>query len=239
MDLRNTLLFLALVQVGFASSADKLLYEAVWKRDLQKAKEAVARGANVNYKTPYDEDFPLGIAAYLGDLRMVLFLLNMGAHVNLAKKGGWNALMAAADEGHLKIVQLLITKGAAVDSKTAMGRSVLMRAAYQGQTEIVRYLLRQGANPNAQDNEGTTALMLAAQNGHEDVVHLLLARGARVELVNQKGKRAIDYAREYVHKHYILMGKEYRGRLLELLGMEKRKTEIPKGKGQEKKRLYF
>lgn len=195
--MRKFILFFIFLASLYADNPNEHLIDAVLANNLNEAKKAVALGADVNYKTPGDEYFPLGLAARFGYMRMVLFLLNMGADVNLCKTGGWNALMAAADEGHLKIVQLLVTKGANVNSQTKMGRTVLMRAAYHGRDEVVRYLISKGAEVNAQDKEGTTALMLAAQQGQVETIRVLLQNKADPNIVNHKGKTAVDYAKEY------------------------------------------
>ena len=129
-------------------------------------------------QAPTPVDCELFVAAEDGDLGRVRAALAAGARIDIAAKGGWEALMYAVNRGDPAIVQLLIKRGAnpnrredmlgsrsvepcaADDSRGVVstdGRTPLMTAAAWGYTEIVRVLLEAGADPLLHDAEGKTA----------------------------------------------------------------------------------
>jgi hypothetical protein len=129
-------------------------------------------------QAPSPVDCELFVAAEAGDLGRVQAALAAGARVDIAAKGGWEALMYAVNRGDPAIVQLLIRRGANPDRRedklgsrsvepcaaddsrgvvSTNGRTPLMTAAVWGYTEIVRVLLEAGADPLLHDAEGKTA----------------------------------------------------------------------------------
>ena len=129
-------------------------------------------------QAPTPVDCELFVAAEDGDLGRVRAALAAGARIDIAAKGGWEALMYAVNRGDPAIVQLLLQRGAnpnrredmlgsrsvepcaADDSRGVVstdGRTPLMTAAVWGYTEIVRVLLEAGADPLLHDAEGKTA----------------------------------------------------------------------------------
>jgi hypothetical protein len=126
--------------------------------------------------TPVDCD--LFVAAEDGDLGRVQAALAAGARIDIAAKGGWEALMYAVNRGDPAIVRLLLQRGAnpnrredmlgsrsvdpcaADDSRGSVstdGRTPLMTAAVWGYAEVVRVLLEAGADPLLHDADGKTA----------------------------------------------------------------------------------
>ena len=129
-------------------------------------------------QAPTPVDCELFVAAEDGDLGRVQAALAAGARIDIAAKGGWEALMYAVYRGDPAIVQLLIQRGAnpnrpedmlgsrsvepcaADDSRGSVstdGRTPLMTAAVSGNAEVVRMLLEAGADPLLRDAEGETA----------------------------------------------------------------------------------
>jgi len=72
------------------------LVSAVIANDLDRAKAAIARGADVNAKALDVDMTPLIVAASAGGQPMVEWLLEKGADVNAANKAGQTALILAA-----------------------------------------------------------------------------------------------------------------------------------------------
>jgi hypothetical protein len=129
-------------------------------------------------QVPSPVDCELFVAAEAGDLGRVQAALAAGARIDIAAKGGWEALMYAVNRGDPAIVRLLIERGAnpdqredtlglrnvepcAVDDSRGVvstnGRTPLMTAAVWGYTEIVRELLEADADPLLRDDDGKTA----------------------------------------------------------------------------------
>ncbi|XP_030384815.1 myotrophin [Scaptodrosophila lebanonensis] len=81
--------------------------------------------------------FPLHYAADFGQLKVLKFLIEMGADVNKSDKHGITPLLAAVWEGHTSCVQLLLEKGANKNGSTPDGQSYLEAA----EKEEIRNLL--------------------------------------------------------------------------------------------------
>ena len=121
------------------------LVSAVMANDLDRAKAAIARGADVNAKALGVDMTPLIVAASAGGQPMVEWLLEKGADVNAANKAGQTALILAASGGRTAIVRLLLDKGANPGAKTIGGQTALEMAAHEGRTEVVALLTEKGA----------------------------------------------------------------------------------------------
>jgi ankyrin repeat protein len=79
-------------------------------------------------------------AASLGDLQLLVVLLDGGLSPEAATSGGWTALHAAAKAGQLEAMQLLIQRGAPVEARTLEGYVPLHSAARAGQTSAMQPL---------------------------------------------------------------------------------------------------
>ncbi|MBQ7170379.1 MAG: ankyrin repeat domain-containing protein [Synergistaceae bacterium] len=113
--------------------SDNDFVELCGSGNVQKVKEAIMNGANVNAKIDYgDTAFNYGVTG----------------------------LMSAAMKGDTETAELLLKHGADVN-KDGYDMTALMHATFYGHTEIAELLLKYGANINAKDWEGNTALMYA------------------------------------------------------------------------------
>lgn len=142
---------------------------------LKVAKLLLARGADVNASadTGYTA---LHVAAGLGQLEMVDFLLENGADINARDTRG-TPLQAAVLLGDESVVARLIDGNADLDGALfTIGRVRVYKPAH---TEIVRRLLVAGANPNEEKRLGVTAFDKVVRRG-EDPTFLLILHGADV-----------------------------------------------------------
>ena len=153
-------------------SAEKFLFHAATKGDLNAVQELLKDGADVNGK-PGDAT-ALSAAALSGHTDVVHILLAAGADPNTTCYA-WKstALSVAASRGYPAIVADLIKYGADVNACGDTGWSALMLAAYNGHKEIVQQLLDYGANQGLKANKGETALSLAKQKKRAAIVELL------------------------------------------------------------------
>uniref|UniRef100_A0A6A7FWT7 Myotrophin-like n=1 Tax=Hirondellea gigas TaxID=1518452 RepID=A0A6A7FWT7_9CRUS len=104
--------------------------------DLEKVKEAVEKGINVN--DAIDGRLPVCLASDYGQLDVLNFLLSSGADVEVTDKFGVSPLLAAIFEGHTKCVQSLLQAGARKDGKAPDGSSYLDNA----EKDEIKALLR-------------------------------------------------------------------------------------------------
>ena len=124
---------------------------------------------------------PLHLAAALGQVEVVRWLLQHGADANVATKFE-TPLQFAAMCGSTEIINLLVASGAKLDDIDAPNISItreyyspLTTAAGFGRLEAVRLLLDKGT-PIESGNP--SPLYMAAAGGHTEIFNLLLERGA-------------------------------------------------------------
>ena len=119
------------------------LMEASQLGVLPAVQALVELGIDVNESRDQNDptEVALGIAAALGHVDVVEWLLNHDAEVNIKWKGQQTCfpLFGAARHGHVEIVKLLIDRGANTDF-IWNGRNVVMEASTYGKKEVVEYL---------------------------------------------------------------------------------------------------
>ncbi len=177
---------------------DEDFITAVERRDWARIQQLLDSGANINARSRINRYYALKFAVLWSDPKLVTFLLDKGADINLTDDGDDTALMEAAnshDPQNKVIVKLLLDRGANVH---ASGTRALLNAAKEGGPEVVQLLLQKGADPNARnivkhagDWAGDTALMYAVQGDFVEAVRLLLAAGADVRAVNESGQTVL------------------------------------------------
>jgi len=151
------------------------LRSGVFDGDLEKVKDALDKGADVNTKDVLTGRNVLMLAADKGKKEMVELLLNESADVNARSEGRWTVLMIAAEGGYGDIVELLIENGAEVDAENTNGKTALMRAIERGHRNVVDLLINRGADvlqviENELNREHVTSTrMLVEKKGLEGV----------------------------------------------------------------------
>ncbi|MFC1842512.1 ankyrin repeat domain-containing protein [Candidatus Dependentiae bacterium] len=116
---------------------NKRLLKACKSGNLEKIKELIKDGANINGMTQdFIENFtPLHIAVHKGNIKIVKYLVESGANINLP--GGLEDRVPAfyaALKGCYKIVQYLVDQG----SKSEIYSQVILRSSV-GNKNLVRY----------------------------------------------------------------------------------------------------
>jgi ankyrin repeat protein len=119
---------------------------------------------------------PLMRAAKHGDHKAVALLLEAGADVSLAARGG-TALMYASGLGR---------------GQSAFAEDV---GAEPDFLETVKLLLARGAEVNAANPQGGTPAHFAAQAGFDTVIQLLAQHGAALDVPDKQGRAPADLAR--------------------------------------------
>ena len=105
-------------------------------------------------------------ASIAGHLKVVQFLVDKGANVNLKAGSDVNAVWLAAGEGKADVLQYLIKKDADVTAKRMDGIGALASAAVAGHEDVVKVLLKnKDVDVNESDNEGLTPVMNVCEHG--------------------------------------------------------------------------
>ena len=143
---------------------NKELLDAARRGELDKVKQLLDAGADVNYR---DEDVitPLMFAVTSEHLDIVNELIRRGADITTVDRNGATALHLAAAYGHVDILK-----------------------------KIIDTHLAERDHLNAQDNHGQTALHMAAEGGMVNSVMLLLQKGADATILDDDGNTAYDLA---------------------------------------------
>ncbi len=179
----KTVLFLGLAMgaPGIATAqivAENPLVIAVESGDIAAVEQELLAGLSANERSIRGVP-ALVVAARVADVRMVEFLLERGARVDVpARKDGMTALAEAAERGRADIAQVLIDAGADPDKWTKNGDTPMLIAARRGHAGVVEVLIAAGAYVNDTDRTGRTPLMLAEERNHQQVTRLLRDAGA-------------------------------------------------------------
>ena len=125
---------------------------------IEKAKDLISKGADVNYKSEPKGDFPLLVCARKGYDEMAALLINSGADVNLANNYGTTALMAAARHDNAKLCTVLIRLGADVNASCKDGDTALFSAKMHGNDDCVKLLVQHNACLYHKNEKGESVL---------------------------------------------------------------------------------
>jgi len=190
------------------------LYEAIYRNDLAKTREAIARGADVN--AVYDRDSMLcwALRSENPDITK-LMLQSPGVDVNKRSAsydawGEWERtpLILAAHMGQAKSVSLLLQMGANVNAKDrtdstpeSRGNTALIKAAQRGHADVIQVLVTQGKGMdiNAQTKDGQSSLWFISEYEDLATLKLLHEHGARIDIADNSGQSVL--VTTFLHKN--------------------------------------
>jgi len=183
---------------------------AVISNNLDKVENLLKEGADINitYSKATDSDngsiTPVLYAASYGYTKLLEFLVDKGADLNLTDSQGNNPLLGATIRDNYANVKFLLDKGANINAKDNDGNTSLMIASRQGYRKIVDLLINKDAKIDEIDNKNNyTALMYATYFSEKDIIKLLLDKGADIDKKNIDGQTALDIARHFGNKKII------------------------------------
>ncbi|MDP2594257.1 MAG: ankyrin repeat domain-containing protein [bacterium] len=125
------------------------LVEAASTGNERKAEECLRAGVDVNAFAvlwpPSGLTNALMAAVRMGDMRMVSFLIDRGARVNVSVKDGRTPLMIAIEQNNIAMFNLLLRERADIHAVTAGGYSVLDIAYAKARIPMIQVLRDAGA----------------------------------------------------------------------------------------------
>jgi ankyrin repeat protein len=173
------------------------LIAAITTGDLDLTKQMVAAGADL---ASYDWDLgycPLGMAIERGHLKIVQFLLGVGANPH-GGSTSTTALGLATEQGETEMINLLLSSKVDVNAPVAAdGWTALLTAIKKGHHSIVQLLVTAGANVNVW-SRGETPILLAAKCDERDIYQYLypLVNTAIRLCANRDGEQLLSSTRK-------------------------------------------
>ena len=161
-----------------AGRLDGELRDAVWANDVDRARQLIADGADVNAKDATQQSAYL-ITTSEGYLELLEVTLAAGGDVGSLDSYNGTGLIRAADRGHAAVCGRLVRAGVDVDHVNRLGWTALHEAIILGDgsdryVDTVRVLVAAGADltlPSA--NDRVRPLAHAEERGHDRIVRLL------------------------------------------------------------------
>lgn len=132
-----------------AKGADvSAIHWAAFIGDIQKVKEFIGQGVDVNAKEDRMAATPLLFAVSGGQKDVIRFLIAQGADVNARARVLSTALHVAVLCAEMDIIELLLDQGADVNQNSMFGTPLDISALF-ARTDAASLLIRNGANVNA------------------------------------------------------------------------------------------
>jgi ankyrin repeat protein len=118
-----------------------------------------------------DGFYPLGLAAFFGQLDAVRALIAAGADVHATARNAFKVqpVHAAAASRNLDILRAVLEAGGDPNVPQQQGFVPLHEAATNGNREMAELLVKHGANPRLAGDAGKTSIDLATEKGHSDL----------------------------------------------------------------------
>jgi hypothetical protein len=178
LKFRVICLLLLLPLLAYAQDANEELLEAARKSDVERVKALLAKGANVNAKSPYGVT-PLGFACSRGSVEVVKVLLDNGAEVNVTDtfyRTTPFGMVTMGKKPNAEIMRLLIEKGAK-ETDQALNYAITNNHPELAKTALAKGTFKQEVLDKALRN--------ATKANRAEMVEMLKKAGAK-ELVEFK-----------------------------------------------------
>ncbi|XP_010225184.1 PREDICTED: ankyrin repeat domain-containing protein 22 [Tinamus guttatus] len=166
--------------------------QAAYNNDFNEVQLLLEKNSNyLNIQDRFDGDTPLICACKRGNSRIVSYLLQRNADVNLRNKKERTCLHYAVRKRFSFLDYVLIV----ILMPVMLIGYLLMISKTKQNENLIKMLLRAGADVNAADFSGSTALHYACEMKNLAVVSLLLEAHADPSVKNQEGETPLDIAR--------------------------------------------
>lgn len=180
---------------------DNIFY-AVEKNDLEKVKEYLKNGVDINSVNALGNDTPLIMAIYFKHHEIVEYLIKHGADIEHRSGWGKTALMYAASENSIESIHCLLKHGADIEAKDNYGWTPLMWASTtDNNLNAFKVLLEAGANSSASANNGESVYMLAKQRLCKGIMELIEKDYQKNFSEQKKLEKTIDDQSNLISSH--------------------------------------
>lgn len=160
-----------LIQIKPRSARDAVVNGAYAER-LDWIIVGLKNGADIN---TYLGNYPIVIAADIGNLDIVKYLVEHGADIHIAHDV---SLRTASEHGYLDIVKYLVEKGANINDVDIYTKP-LSSASENGHLDVMKFLVENGADVHARNNEAIRfADTYYGGKNKDEIIDYLVSLGA-------------------------------------------------------------
>jgi len=179
------------------------LHAAIDDGDLEKVKELIAEGVNINKQggNLVPAKLPLSRAIIRDQYEIFMFMLKNGAQINILDEDGLGPLHIASKD--IRYIKPLLEHGADLSFRDRFGRQLIHRLAetsysvkekeFLDNSEAIEFVAQAGAEINSQGQWGTP-LHHAVFGANVEGAIKLLELGADASIVNKEGKTPREMA---------------------------------------------
>lgn len=155
----------------------------------------VKHKVNLNFQNSKDGNTALHLAVRCRRPRIILFLLEKGASIDVANDDGFTPLQLAANMDNCEAISLLLQHCAYVEARSLAGPTALQYAAWKGHWIAFDLLLIGGADINVWNKQGETLLHEQARYSKDtSIATKLLDQGANIEARTSQGYTPLQCA---------------------------------------------
>jgi ankyrin repeat protein len=155
----------------------------------------VKHKVDLNFQNTKTGNTALHLAVQWQRPRIILFLLERGANIDIGNNEGMTPLQLAANTDNCEAVSLLLQRCAHVEARSLAGPTALQYAAWKGHWTAFDLLLIGGADINVWNKQGETLLHEQAQYSKSiSIASKLLDGGANIEARTSQGNTPLQCA---------------------------------------------
>jgi hypothetical protein len=177
-------------ELVIAPEYENQLVRAVQEINSERVERLITQGINVNEKDNNGGVTALHIAVQKADLKIVTFLLQLGAKPNIRDERGRTALMQIGEDYNAEDFD---NDESEENDESDIKETEETREAkaVKLNTDIFNLLIAHGAKVNLRDSEGFTALMSAARSENPELLRLLISHKANIGSQAKNGRTAL------------------------------------------------
>ena len=172
------------------------LIDALDKNDIARARQLLARGADVNVRDPSTGRTCLMAAATVANAEFTKLLIQRGADLNALDNSGSSALVGLLSSGHAtpELTKLLLPQTHVLRRGGGTGSGPVCLAIQTHDPKIVAILLNAGASATDRDATGKPLLISAVETDDRAIVKELVLHHAVLSASGPNGERALKTA---------------------------------------------
>jgi ankyrin repeat protein len=184
------------------------IVSAIRSKNIGKLKFLVIQEKqDVNMRDEYGNS-PLHVAVEYGTLKVLEFLIEVGADANTKTFYGEDALLyLAVLRESLEMTKLLVDHGADINARNAFGDAPLHTAVDKEAYQLVDFLVKSGAEIDIKDEHGCSPLHLAVKRSNFPIIKLLVEHGSDINLVDFNNQTSLYKAACYANELNFLIEK--------------------------------